>query len=116
MAKKRIDCLDMPSGPDGLYLALLKTDYTPGHQTKTWPSDKIALKNFEGENFETADIEESDPDEKIIFIDSKTTRAKLLQFYENRRPAFWGTWTKKSQLVSGRYGFIDVFLSHICIL
>ena len=115
-AKKRIDGLDMPSGPDGLYLALLKTDYTPGHQTKTWPYDK----NDEGENVETEVIEESDPDEKInlmgSLVNSTTPRAKLIQFYENRRPAFWGTWTKKSQLVSGRYGFINVFLSHICIL
>merc|ERR1712025_81483 len=36
-AKKRIDSLDMPSGPDGLYLALLKTSYVPGSQTRTWP-------------------------------------------------------------------------------
>lgn len=29
-------------------------------------------------------------------------RAKLLQFCENVRPAYWGTWRKKSQAVSGR--------------
>ncbi|CAN7985624.1 unnamed protein product [Ixodes hexagonus] len=30
-------------------------------------------------------------------------RAKLLQFCENVRPAYWGTWRKKSQAVSGRH-------------
>ncbi|KAK8761167.1 hypothetical protein V5799_027569 [Amblyomma americanum] len=29
-------------------------------------------------------------------------RAKLLQFCENVRPAYWGTWRKRSNLVSGR--------------
>ena len=32
-------------------------------------------------------------------------KAKLLQFHENQRPAYWGTWTKKSDFVSGRKPF-----------
>ncbi|XP_018583820.1 chromatin assembly factor 1 subunit A isoform X2 [Scleropages formosus] len=30
-------------------------------------------------------------------------RMKLLQFHENYRPAYWGTWRKKSKLISPRY-------------
>ena len=29
-------------------------------------------------------------------------RPKLLQFRENYRPAYWGTWRKRSRLVTGR--------------
>ena len=116
MAKKRIDGLDMPSGPDGLYLALLKTGYVPGNQTRTWPYEKNVSINHELEIVK----EESDPEdvtdesnEKIFlngaFVNAKVSRAKLLQFHENHRPAFWGTWTKKSQFVSGRYGLLKIY-------
>ena len=33
------------------------------------------------------------------------TRAKLLQFHENERPAYWGTWSKKSTVVGPRRPF-----------
>ena len=33
------------------------------------------------------------------------TRAKLLQFHENERPAYWGTWSKKSNVVGPRRPF-----------
>ncbi len=36
---------------------------------------------------------------------SKQIRAKLLQFSENERPPYWGTWTKTSLKVSGRKPF-----------
>ena len=111
--QKRFDGLDMPSGPDGLYLALLKSDYAPGHQTRTWPYEKNVPKD--DDEVEIVKDEESDSEdvaaesnERIIhngtLVNSKVPRAKLLQFHENKRPAFWGTWTKKSQFVSGRYG------------
>lgn len=32
-------------------------------------------------------------------------RCKLIQFNENRRPAYWGTWRKNSKKVSGRAPF-----------
>jgi len=116
-AKMRIDSLDMPSGPDGLYLALLKTDYVPGRQTKTWPYEKnVPKEDDEIEILEDEDEEESDPEdvvseeteEKIILngvLADKVPRAKLLQFHANQRPAYWGTWTKKSSIVSGRRPF-----------
>jgi len=116
-AKMSIDSLDMPSGPDGLYLALLKTDYVPGRQTRTWPYEKnVPKEDDEIEILEDEDEEESDPEdviseetqEKIILngvLANKVPRAKLLQFHENQRPAYWGTWTKKSTIVSGRCPF-----------
>ena len=32
----------------------------------------------------------------------KRVRAKLLQFCENQRPPYWGTWTKRSKCVGPR--------------
>ena len=36
---------------------------------------------------------------KIILLGrmGRVPRAKLLQFHTNQRPAYWGTWTKKSK-------------------
>merc|ERR1719412_1167607 len=34
-----------------------------------------------------------------------TTKAKLLQFHENERPPYWGTWSKKSDVVGPRRPF-----------
>lgn len=35
----------------------------------------------------------------------KRMRAKLLQFVENRRPPYWGTWQKRSQHIRPRAPF-----------
>eukprot|EP00092_Neocalanus_flemingeri_P038334 GFUD01041734.1.p1 GENE.GFUD01041734.1~~GFUD01041734.1.p1 ORF type:complete len:1462 (+),score=564.73 GFUD01041734.1:87-4472(+) len=116
-AKKRIDSLDMPSGPDGLYLAVLKTNYTPGKQTRTWPYEKNAPKGDDDdvEILEDEEEEESDPEDvdaeesndSIVTKEAlaKVPRAKLLQFHANQRPAYWGTFTKKSAFISGRRPF-----------
>jgi len=32
-------------------------------------------------------------------------RAKLLQFHENRRPPYWGTWRKRSKKLNSRRPF-----------
>jgi len=108
-AKASIDSLDMPSGPSGLYLSLLKTDYTPGSQTRTWP-----YKRKEEDEVKIIEDEEEDDEEegsgafilagKGVQI-AKIPRAKLLQFKENQRPAYWGSWTKKSKFISGRRPF-----------
>ena len=98
VAKKRIDSLDMPSGPGGLYLALLKTNYVPGKQLGTWPHEKNVPKD---------DDEKEDDvkgELKGVLVKAKVSKVKLLQFHSNRRHAYWGTWTKKSKFVSGRYG------------
>merc|ERR1712142_1457064 len=117
MARKRIDSLDMPSGPDGLYLALLKTSYVPGKQTKTWPyekdvskeDDEVEILEDEDEESDPEDVVSEDAEDKIILngalTSNKVPRAKLLQFHENQRPAYRGTWTKKSSFISGRHPF-----------
>merc|ERR1719318_1234009 len=100
MAMKRIDSLDMPAGPDDLYLALLKTEYSPGKQSRTWPYEKNVPKDDDIEVLEDEEEEESDPEDaasenadKIIIngavVSGKVPRAKLLQFHENQRPAYW---------------------------
>ena len=118
LAKQSIDALDMPCGPDHLYLSLLKSvGYTPGRQGKTWPYEKLEDKDeVEVLEDEEAD-DESDPEDdldetNVNIIMRKNTdktvkipRAKLLKFHENRRPAYWGTWTKKSRHISGRKPF-----------
>lgn len=35
----------------------------------------------------------------------KNMKAKLLQFHDNRRPPYWGTWRKKSTAVCPRRPF-----------
>ena len=45
-------------------------------------------------------------EEKILLeeekLKPKRVRAKLLQFCENQRPPYWGTWGKKSKFVGPR--------------
>ena len=114
-AKRNIDSLDMPCGPEGLYLAQLKGDYSPGQQGRTWPYEKLGEEEADDVEILEDEDEESDPeddlDETNINIimrkgdKSVRFRAKLLKFHENQRPAYWGTWTKTSQFISGRRPF-----------
>ena len=116
-ARNSIDSLDMPSGPDGMYLALLKKGYAVGRQGRTWPYEKSEGGEKDVEIIDDDDDEESDPEDildetdvNIIMrkggeVNVKVPRAKLLKFHENRRPAYWGTWTKNSKKISGRRPF-----------
>ena len=116
-ARARIDSLDMPSGPDGLYLQLLKKGYVIGRQGKTWPYEKVEGEEDEVEILDEDDVEESDPEDDLDETNAnivirkggdksvKIPRAKLLKFHENRRPAYWGTWTKTSKMICGRRPF-----------
>ena len=117
-AKKRIDSLDMPSGPDGLYLALLKTDYVPGKQTRTWPQEKRLRSSKDDE--EVKKVESTDGDESLPVgvitplavgesnsVNGKMPRSKLVQFHKNQRHSFWGLSTKK-RTISGRYGYFFI--------
>lgn len=58
---------------------------------------------------QTAEQASSRPEDDIIVEGSqgekKIYRAKLLQFVENNRPAYFGTWRKKSRSVTGRRPF-----------
>lgn len=49
-------------------------------------------------------------DADVLILDKKAEdelffTAKLLQFCENVRPPYWGTWRKKSKVISGRRPF-----------
>lgn len=48
----------------------------------------------------------NEPQEINKKIRNKLQKAKLLQFHENRRPAYWGTWRKKSVKVTPRRPFL----------
>ncbi|KAJ8921796.1 hypothetical protein NQ315_008425 [Exocentrus adspersus] len=90
------------------YLKDLKTGKRRGKCAKTWPfveadDDDVAIVDDGGNLGET-------------ISEDKTTlqrfRAKFLKFHENRRPAYYGTWRKKSSLVTPRKPFStdeDVF-------
>jgi len=112
-AKSNIDSLEMPSGPEGLYLHLLQTKrHKPLSQGRTWPYAK------KGEHLDDEDVtvvedddEEDDEDggdDGGVAIDIQMShllanmpRAKLLKFHENQRPAYWGTWASKTSKVIG---------------
>ncbi|KAF6207192.1 hypothetical protein GE061_018432 [Apolygus lucorum] len=44
-------------------------------------------------------------DEATLCVKTKRQKAKLLQFHDNRRPPYWGTWRKKSSSVTPRKPF-----------
>lgn len=86
-----------------LWLSEIKsTTYTKGRSEKTWLpclediDDDIMI--VEDELGEAADaIEQSQP--------KQTYRAKYLSFTENRRPAYYGTWRKRSKVINPRRPF-----------
>ncbi|XP_042886312.1 chromatin assembly factor 1 subunit A-B-like [Penaeus japonicus] len=92
------------------YVNVLKTgSYNPSKSHRTWPFEN---KKEEGDD----DIEIIDEDEGMDAgdsmvqetasdLNSKTVKAKLLKFCENRRPAYWGTWSKKSKSICARRPF-----------
>ncbi|XP_065216774.1 chromatin assembly factor 1 subunit A-like [Planococcus citri] len=83
---------------ESLYLAALKSEhYKPGKSDNTWPLNAT-----------------EDDDDVMIVGDEHSLpaaempmryRCKLIQFHENRRPAYRGTWRKQSKTVSGRTPF-----------
>ena len=95
---------------DELYLnKLSKGHVKPGKQSRTWPyaskvDDEIEI--LEDEEDED-DIGEEILNESLIKPSEKKVfkKAKLLQFHDNQRPAYFGTWTKKEEKISGRTPF-----------
>ena len=95
---------------DELYLnKLSKGHVKPGKQSRTWPyaskvDDEIEI--LEDEEDED-DIGEEILNESLIKPSEKKVfkKAKLLQFHDNQRPAYFGTWTKKEEKNSGRTPF-----------
>ncbi|XP_047003340.1 chromatin assembly factor 1 subunit A-like [Schistocerca americana] len=76
----------------------------PGTSTSTWPvsekSDVVIVDDPEDEIIGGADnqVVELHPEINL-------PRPKLLQFWDNRRPPYWGTWRKKSSVISQRKPF-----------
>ncbi|XP_073978302.1 uncharacterized protein isoform X3 [Rhodnius prolixus] len=93
-------------GDDKLYLSQLKTgEHIPLKTEATWPSsdeqhDVIIIESVVDED------SNNEPQEINKKIRNKLQKAKLLQFHENRRPAYWGTWRKKSVKVTPRRPFL----------
>ena len=93
-------CLKGEKSVEKLYLKQLKENHKPKSSGKTWPldekdNDNIVLVPDEldgvGEN-----IEEDEGQMKFKH------RAKFLMFTENRRPAYHGTWRKKTSDITAR--------------
>lgn len=84
------------------YLKDLKAGKTIGKSEKTWPVED------EGNDDDVVVLEEeSNLGESICEDKPKAAimKAKYLKFHENRRPAYHGTWRKKSAFISGRKPF-----------
>ncbi|KYB25055.1 hypothetical protein TcasGA2_TC031939 [Tribolium castaneum] len=79
---------------DVLYLSELKQGRKTGTCGRTWPFEEDVI------------IVEEDFGESICEDkQKKKMRAKFLKFHENRRPAYYGTWRKKSCVVKPRRPF-----------
>ena len=101
--------------PKSLYLDDLRNKgYFPGKAGKTWPYQDA--KKDDDDDIEIIEDEEDDLLEREgnttgvvisgdVADEAKPTRAKLLQFSENQRPPYWGTWTKKSKHIGPRKPF-----------
>ena len=96
------------------YLKVLKSDeYMIGSCGKTWPVEEIKKDDDDEveivEDDEDEDMLDNDDDQKLLVeenqIPKKKIRVKLLQFCENQRPPYWGTWSKKSPFVGARRPF-----------
>ena len=92
-----------------LYLnKLIKGLVKPQKQGRTWPYESKL-----DDDIEILEDEEDEDDigEEILNESIKPTekkiikKAKLLQFHDNQRPAYFGTWTKKTTKISGRKPF-----------
>ncbi|KAE8743243.1 hypothetical protein FOCC_FOCC011178 [Frankliniella occidentalis] len=91
--------VDMPK--DSLYLNALKSGgIIPKLASKTWPVTEVK---------EDDDISILESDDYGVLVENtkkvEVLRAKFLQFHENHRPAYRGTWRKRSNFVTGRRPF-----------
>ncbi|XP_076296625.1 uncharacterized protein LOC143216925 [Lasioglossum baleicum] len=91
-------CIECNMSP--LYLYDLKTKrIVPRKSSRTWPleaKDDVIL--IDDDNEDNSNIVNQD-----IVIEKQ--RTKLLQFSENQRPPYWGTWRKRSQKINPRKPF-----------
>ncbi|KAG8236290.1 hypothetical protein J437_LFUL016070 [Ladona fulva] len=103
--KKEIELKIADQSGKKLYLTELREKTrTPITHPETWPiselkEDVVILEDEEEDVPTSEDRLVLDPHHDERF------RAKLLQFCENRRPPYWGTWRKKSSKVGPRHPF-----------
>lgn len=122
-AKMNLDKLrDSDLAQNELYLQRLRAnDYQIGKSGRTWPlgegkkstnddDDEVEIIDEEEDDEDLEDNllnendDKSDDDEAAQLAKSKI-KAKLLQFDDNLRPAYWGTWSKTSNVVGPRRPF-----------
>nr|CAD7394311.1 unnamed protein product [Timema cristinae] len=102
--KKLLDEALTEQNSSTLYLDQLKNkEITPRTDVKTWPLSDIQ------DEVMIIDDEMAEMDKENLVVESHPTvnipRPKCLLFAENRRPPYWGTWTKKSSLIGPRRPF-----------
>lgn len=95
-----------------LYISSLKKGKFVHTQGKTWPvstkkedlDDDVEI--IEDEDDDIGDeILEDNKEAKAVIVGKVFKKAKLLQFHDNQRPAYFGTWSKKSCKVGPRHPF-----------
>jgi chromatin assembly factor 1 subunit A len=103
--KQSLDqCIESQS-QDKLYLDQLRSKkIIPQTSSSTWAlddfkDDEILILEDDDISGVTDNIVESYP------TANQLPRPKLLQFWENRRPPYWGTWRKKSQSIRPKNPF-----------
>ncbi|XP_035732992.1 chromatin assembly factor 1 subunit A-B-like [Vespa mandarinia] len=86
-----------------LYLAEMKAKKIITHKSeRTWPLEA------KDDDIIVLDEEENDSKSSVVFqpeVVMDKNRPKLLQFHENRRPPYWGTWRKQSNNINPRRPF-----------
>ncbi len=96
---------------ESLYVNRLKSGLAKAScQSKTWPFlrkkddfDYDDIEVLEDEDDEIGDeIKEENLEDNRKKITKVFKKAKLLQFHDNQRPAYFGTWSKKSSRVCAR--------------
>lgn len=84
------------------YLKDLKSGKNIGRCPKTWPYEDVADDDAD-DDVEIVEEETKNVGENISEdIQPTKVRAKFLKFHENRRPAYFGTWRKKSKFIRPR--------------
>ncbi len=91
--------------------ALKNKSYTIGSSDKTWPLEELKA-NIEVEVVEDDEDEDAEVDGVSVEEAPATAikraaalRPKLLQFSENQRPPYWGTWSRRSRHIGPRRPF-----------
>nr|XP_023021737.1 chromatin assembly factor 1 subunit A-B-like isoform X2 [Leptinotarsa decemlineata]XP_023021738.1 chromatin assembly factor 1 subunit A-B-like isoform X2 [Leptinotarsa decemlineata] len=81
------------------YLKELKRGKTIGRSFKTWPYEEPVE-----DDVTIVEVGETICEDKSTLL---KVRAKFFKFRENRRPAYYGTWRKKSKVITSRKPFTE---------